>query len=188
MVSITSAREVVGVARCPAACRSRASASAHRHGTAGRDRAVVDRLAVGMDGETVGNDQRGAAVRRRGMHGDGDDAAQRQAADVRPVDAQRIHRREDRAAKSSRVAPSTKLAFAIARIVEGDRPPGRAEMVELRRARRSCPIRHRAGTGSAFRAARLPNIRCAPALLRCSPSPASWGARHRFARARLARP
>ena len=69
---------------------------AHGHRAAGLDRAVVDALTVGMDRETVGDDQRGAAIGRGSMHRDRDHAAERQAADMGAVDVQRVHRGEDR--------------------------------------------------------------------------------------------
>ena len=60
--------------------------------------------AVGMDREAVGDDQRGAALGRGGMHGDGDHAAQRQAADMGALDAERVHRGEDRRRQNRRAS------------------------------------------------------------------------------------
>ena len=86
-----------------------------------------------MDGEGVGEDQRGAAVRRGVVHRDGDHSAERQAADVRAVDAELVHRRQDR--RGIIVAGRAfgrGVAVAVAGIVERDRAARPAEMVELR--------------------------------------------------------
>ncbi len=93
----------------------------------------MDRAAFGMHGEGVGEDQRGAAFERRMMHGDRDHAAERQAAKVSAGDSERVHRRQDRGGIIvTRRALARRVAIAIARIIEGDRAAGLAEMVELR--------------------------------------------------------
>ena len=71
---------------------------------------------------------------RRGMvHRDGDDSAQRQAADVGALDLQRVHRGEDGGGEIVVVGLAVRrIAFAIARIIEGDGVARAAEMIELR--------------------------------------------------------
>ena len=67
------------------------------------------------------------------VHRDGDHPAQRQAADMRSVDLQRVHRGEDRGGEIVVVGLAVgRVAVAIAGIVEGDGVARRAEMLELR--------------------------------------------------------
>jgi hypothetical protein len=56
---------------------------------------VVDGLAFRVDGKRIGEDQRNAAARRGMVHRDGDDSAEREAADVPALDSKPVHRGQD---------------------------------------------------------------------------------------------
>jgi hypothetical protein len=48
------------------------------------------------------------------------------------IDVQRVHGREDRCGEIVARCTVDEFAFAIARIIEGDRPPRLSEMIDLR--------------------------------------------------------
>ena len=77
----------------------------------------------------VGQDQRSAALARARVHGNGNDPAERQPADMRAFDTQRIHARENRRREIVARPPRRAVAFPIARIIERDCPPHHPEMV-----------------------------------------------------------
>ena len=142
MVSITSLRTFgsAGWAR-----RTSTRALGERaHVAAARERALVDHPSFGMNRERIGEDQRSAALGRGVMHCDGDDAAQRQPADMRAIDSELAHRGEDRGGII--VAGSVfgrGVAVAVAGIVERDRAARMPEMDQLAkpyRAVRSDPV------------------------------------------------
>ena len=114
------------------------------HVLAGGDRAVVNRLALRVNGEAVGDDQRCAPLGQRGVHGDRDNSAERQSADVcfAQCPSASIAARTA-AAKSSRVASLTQLALAVARIVERDRLRGSCRNARAAAARPICRTRLR---------------------------------------------
>ncbi len=86
-----------------------------------------------MDGERIGEDQRGAALGRGVMHRDRDHAAQRQAADMRAIDAELAHRGQDRGGIIvARGVLARGVAVAVAGIVEGDGAALVPEMDQLR--------------------------------------------------------
>ena len=105
---------------------------AHGHGLARRDRAIVDGLPIGVGGETVGKDQRSAAVRGERVDGNRHHATKRQPADVGAVDAERIERRKRGGGEVVAGRIRSRCAFAIARIVDRDGAPTLAEVVQLR--------------------------------------------------------
>ena len=111
----------------------RAPLREHAHVLARGDRAFVDRRAVGMRGEAVGEDQRRAGVGRGVVDRDRDDSAERKPADVGLGDAQRRHRRHDRRGIIVAGGAFTRrIAVAITGIVESDRAPFFAKAGELR--------------------------------------------------------
>jgi hypothetical protein len=66
------------------------------------------------------------------VHGDRDDTAERQAADVGAVDPERLHRRQERRGVIvARRLLGRGVAVAVAGIVERDRAARLAKMVEL---------------------------------------------------------
>ena len=71
---------------------------------------------------------------RSGMvHRDGDNPAERQAAEVGLADLQSVHCSEDRGGKIVVVRLAVRwIAFAVARVIEGDGVARAAEMIELR--------------------------------------------------------
>ena len=95
--------------------------------------------------------------RRRMMHRDRDHPAERQAADVRAVDAQRVHRRQDR--RGEIVARGAGRGPGRFRHSPDNRTRPRAACRRNARAaapRPTCPSRRRGGTGSATAVTRRP--------------------------------
>ena len=66
------------------------------------------------------------------MHGDGDNAAKRQPANVGASDSKCIHRRQHRGREVVAACIGDKLAFAVTGIVERKRPTRLPEMLDLR--------------------------------------------------------
>src|SRR5438270_13761772 len=96
------------------------------------DAAFVDGEPIGVSGESIGENQRGAAARVGVVHGDDDDSAEREAADVGSVHSELVHRGDDGVGIIvARGALWGGVAVAVARIIERDRPAGAAKMVEL---------------------------------------------------------
>ena len=149
MVSITSLR-TAGSAGWASSTSTRAFGE-RAHVAAAGDRAIVDRLSVGMDREGVGEDQRRAALGRGVMHRDRDHAAQRQAADMRAIDAERLIAGKDRGGII--VARGVLRAQGRCRRSPDNRTRSRAARARNGRAADAtpiCPSRRREGTRSAF--------------------------------------
>ena len=85
---------------------------------------LIDRLAIGMVGESVGQDQRRDALRPGGVHRHRHNSAEREAADMRALDSELGHRRKDDCSIIvARHAFVRRVAVAVARIIERDRTP-----------------------------------------------------------------
>src|SRR5512144_1205878 len=82
--------------------------------------------------ERIGQDQRRTAARDLRVHGDCNDAAEREPADVRAIDFELAHREQDgrRIILATR-ALRRRVALAIARIIECDRAPLAGKRLEL---------------------------------------------------------
>ena len=102
------------------------------HVMARRNRPVVDGLPLRVRREGVGKGQRRASRGCSGVHGDRNDSAERQTADVRLFDPESRHRGEDRGRIIVARGVVAELALAIAGIVERERSARPPEMLELR--------------------------------------------------------
>ena len=129
-----------------------------------------------MSRERIGEDQRRAGFGIGMGHGDGHHAAQRQPADMRAINAKRLHRRQDGGGiiVAGR-AFGRRLALAIAGIVERDRAPLVREMLELR-------MPDGAVRADAVEEDDRHALAVAGFVIADRQSEAGWNARHQFSR------
>ena len=129
MVSITSLRSA---AVLRAQQRSDPGFGEPAHVVARRNRPVVDGLPLRVRSKGVGKGQRRASIGCSRVHGDRNDSAERETADVRLSDTESRHRGEDCGRKIVARGLVAELAVAVAGIVERERPARPPEMLQLR--------------------------------------------------------
>jgi len=106
------------------------------HVAARRQRSLEDRGAIGVHGKTVGDRERCDPVWRAVGQGNGHDTTEREAAKVGAINPKGIERGEHRLGEAvvrGGVTCGRRVAFAVARMIERDRAPLRAEMGKLAR-------------------------------------------------------